>query len=130
MLPDALDKNIPYRVLKQGRAFGAPKSVIERLQVGDIAADFSGLAGAVVSSTAVVAAFARRAASGEAVRPLSGGAILAAMVSALRVLIIVTLVKPEVGLAIAAPAITTALIFGAIGALLLYRDAQSVAECA
>lgn len=82
----------------------------------------SGLVGAVVSSTAVTVAFARRAASGEPRRVLAGGAILAAMVSALRVLVIVSLVKPDVGLAIAAPAVVAALIFGVFGAVLLYRQ--------
>lgn len=45
LLPDALDREIPYRVLKQARALSSPKSKVERLQVGDIAADF-GVAGA------------------------------------------------------------------------------------
>lgn len=45
LLPDALDKEVPYRVLKQARSLGSPKSKVERLQVGDIAADL-GLAGA------------------------------------------------------------------------------------
>lgn len=84
----------------------------------------SGLAGAIVSSTAVTVAFARRAASGDPVRRLAGGATLAAMVSALRVLVIVSLVKPDVGLAIAAPAVVAALIFGAVGSLLLYRQTE------
>jgi uncharacterized membrane protein (DUF4010 family) len=84
----------------------------------------TGLAGALVSSTAVTVAFARRAASGEFVSPLAGGAILAAMVSALRVLVIVAIVKPEVGLAICAPVMGAALVFGAFGSVLLYRQSE------
>ena len=45
----------------------------------------SGLAGALVSSTAVTVAFARTAKAGGNPRPLSGAAALAAMVSVLRV---------------------------------------------
>lgn len=81
----------------------------------------SGLAGALVSSTAVTIAFARRAATGEAVRPLAGGAVLAAMVSALRVLVIVGVVKPDVAMAAAAPLLSAAAIFGLVGAGLLFR---------
>lgn len=86
----------------------------------------SGLVGAVVSSTAVTVAFARRAASGEPRRPLAGGAILGAMVSALRVLVIVAVVKPDVGLAISGPAVVVALIFGVFGAVLLYRQGRGL----
>lgn len=81
----------------------------------------SALAGALVSSTAVTVAFARRAAAGELVTALSGGASLAAMVSALRVLAIVTIVRPALGLAIAVPALLAAFVFGLAGAVLLGR---------
>jgi uncharacterized membrane protein (DUF4010 family) len=84
----------------------------------------SSLTGALVSSTAVTAAFARRAAAGGPVRSLSGGASLAAMVSALRVLALVALVKPIVALHFAGPAVTAAAIFGLAGAVLIGRSAQ------
>lgn len=96
------------------RVFGPGKGVL-----------ISGLAGALVSSTAVTIAFARRAAAGEPVRPLAGGANLAAMISVLRVLVIVTLVKPTVALTMAAPALAAALVFGLVGAALLVRGSNS-----
>jgi uncharacterized membrane protein (DUF4010 family) len=85
----------------------------------------SGLAGALVSSTAVTIAFARRAAGGEPARPLAAGAVLAAMVSILRVLTLVALVKPELAIAIAAPAIAAALPLGLMGAAMLARDSAA-----
>lgn len=81
----------------------------------------SGLAGALVSSTAVTIAFARRAAAGDPARPLTAGAMLAAMVSVLRVTIIVAIVKPELGLALAPPAIAAGLVFGGLGAAVLHH---------
>jgi uncharacterized membrane protein (DUF4010 family) len=87
----------------------------------------SGLAGAVVSSTAVTVAFARRAKAGDPVWPLAAGAMLAAMISVLRVLTIVAIVKPVVGFAIAAPACAAAIVFGGIGAFVLYRSAGGTA---
>jgi uncharacterized membrane protein (DUF4010 family) len=56
----------------------------------------SGLAGALVSSTAVTVAFARTAKAGGNPRPLAGAAALAAMVSLLRVATIVLVVRPQV----------------------------------
>jgi uncharacterized membrane protein (DUF4010 family) len=89
----------------------------------------SGLAGAVVSSTAVTVAFARRAKAGDPVRPLAGGAMLAAMISVLRVLVIVSIVKPQLGLALAPPALAAGLVFGGFGGALLYRStAEATAE--
>jgi uncharacterized membrane protein (DUF4010 family) len=82
----------------------------------------SGLAGALVSSTAVTVAFGRRASTGEDTRPLAAGASLAAMISALRVLAIVAIVKPELALWIAPPASAAALVFGAFGIVLLWRN--------
>ncbi len=79
----------------------------------------SGLAGAIVSSTAVTVAFARRAKSGDAPRPLAAGASLAAMVSVLRVFVIVLIVKPEVAPLLVAPFAAAAVVFGALGVLLL-----------
>jgi uncharacterized membrane protein (DUF4010 family) len=82
----------------------------------------SGLAGALVSSTAVTVAFGRRAKSGDPVRPMAAGAVLAAMVSALRVFGIVLVVKPEVALFLVAPVAAAAVVFGAGGFLLLGRN--------
>jgi uncharacterized membrane protein (DUF4010 family) len=79
----------------------------------------SGLAGALVSSTAVTVAFARRASAGEPVRPLAGGAVLAGMVSVFRVLTLVTIVKPELALALAAPILSAGVVFGLLGAAML-----------
>lgn len=77
------------------RLFGATKGVL-----------ISGLAGAIVSSTAVTVALARRAANGADPWPLAGAAALAAGVSVLRVAGIILLVAPAVlgvsGLAILA----------------------------
>lgn len=56
----------------------------------------SGLAGALVSSTAVTVAFARTAKAGGNPRPLAGAAALAAMVSLLRVATIVLVVRPQI----------------------------------
>ena len=55
----------------------------------------SGLAGALVSSTAVTVAFARAANAGADPRPLSGAAALAAMVSVLRVITVVLVIQPR-----------------------------------
>ena len=82
----------------------------------------SGLAGALVSSTAVTVAFGRRASAGEDAGPLAAGASLAAMISALRVLTVVAVVKPELALGIASPAVAAALVFGAFGGILLWRN--------
>ena len=56
----------------------------------------SGLAGALVSSTAVTVAFARTAKAGGNPRPLSGAAALAAMVSVLRVMTVVLVIQPQI----------------------------------
>jgi uncharacterized membrane protein (DUF4010 family) len=82
----------------------------------------SGLAGALVSSTAVTVAFARRAKAGDPVRPLAGGAMLAAMISVLRVFTIVVIVRPELGFTLAPPVFAAALVFGGLGGALLYRS--------
>jgi uncharacterized membrane protein (DUF4010 family) len=81
----------------------------------------SGLAGGLVSSTAVTVAFGRRAKSGDAARTMAAGAVFAALVSALRVLVIVLVVKPEVLAALAAPLLAGAAVFGLAGALLIGR---------
>jgi len=98
------------------RVFGPGKGVL-----------ISGLAGALVSSTAVTIAFARRAAVGEMVTPLAAGASLAAMISVLRVLTIVALVKPAVALAAAPPALAAGLVFGLFGAAILWRGSHETA---
>jgi uncharacterized membrane protein (DUF4010 family) len=85
----------------------------------------SGLAGALVSSTAVTVAFARRASAGGPVRPLTGAAVLAAMISVLRVLVLLTLVKQELALAVAAPLLAAAAVLGAVGGLMVARGADS-----
>ncbi|MFG1462858.1 DUF4010 domain-containing protein [Xanthobacter sp. DSM 24535] len=76
---------------------------------------FGALAGALVSSTAVTIVFARRAASGEPAALLAGGACLAAMISILRVLILLALLAPSVLAQVAAPAGLAAIIFAASG---------------
>ncbi len=81
----------------------------------------SGLAGAVVSSTAVTVAFARTAAASSSARPLVGASCLAAMVSILRVTGIVLVVAPVVAPAMLLPAFTAAAVFAASGLLLLFR---------
>ena len=81
----------------------------------------SGLAGAIVSSTAVTVAFARIARSAGNARPLAGVAALAATVSILRVGVIVSLLEPRVLWSLA-PAFSGALVFAIAGALLLLRD--------
>ena len=98
------------------RVFGPGKGVL-----------ISGLAGALVSSTAVTIAFARRAMAGEMVRPLAAGACLAAMISVLRVLTIVALVKPAVALQAAPPGLAAGLVFGVFGAALLWRGSHDTA---
>lgn len=81
----------------------------------------SGLAGAVVSSTAVTVAFARTAKAGGEARPLAGAAAFAAMVSVLRVAAIVTIVAPEVLRTAGPAALAAAAGFAAAGALLIAR---------
>ena len=78
----------------------------------------SAMAGALVSSTAVTLAFARRARAGEPVRPLAAGAALAAMISILRVLTIVAIVRSDLAVALIAPAAAAAVVFGPVGGAL------------
>lgn len=85
----------------------------------------SGLAGAIVSSTAVTVAFARIARQGGEAAPLAGVAALAASVSILRVGVIVLLLEPRV-LPSLAPALAGASVFALGGVLLLRRpDAEA-----
>lgn len=88
----------------------------------------SALAGALVSSTAVTLAFARRAAAGEPAPLLAGGASLAAMVSLMRVLVISAVVAPQVLLTLAPPTLAAAATFGGLGLLLMRRVRKSDME--
>lgn len=88
----------------------------------------SALVGAVVSSTAVTVAFARRAQSGDPPRPLAAGASLAAMVSVLRVFVVVLIVKPEVSPSLIAPIAAAAIVFAAFGLVLLRGSWKAPAE--
>lgn len=81
----------------------------------------SGIAGALVSSTAVTLAFARQAAAGESVPVLAGGAALAGAVSILRVCTIVGIVTPALLPLLAPAALTAACVFGMGGLLMLRR---------
>lgn len=81
----------------------------------------SGLAGALVSSTAVTLAFARRAAAGEPVPVLAGGAALAGAVSILRVCAIVGFITPALLPHLAPAALAAAAVFGVSGLLMLSR---------
>ncbi|MFS8038749.1 MgtC/SapB family protein [Xanthobacter sp. AM11] len=83
----------------------------------------SALGGALVSSTAVTIAFARRAAAGEPAPLLAGGAALAAMVSLLRVLVICTVVAPALLATLAPPALAAACAFGLVGGVMV-RNAE------
>lgn len=84
------------------------------------------LAGAIVSSTAVTLALARMAKDSSRWASLSGAASLAAMVSILRVSLVVIIVEPRVLPVIIAPALAAALCFGACGALFMFRDGQEL----
>ncbi|MGD9739278.1 MAG: MgtC/SapB family protein [Bauldia sp.] len=79
------------------------------------------LLGAVVSSTAVTMTLARRAKEAGSSPQLVGGALLAAMVSALRVIVLVAVVAPSIVPHIAAPAASGAAVFAAGGLWLLRR---------
>jgi len=99
------------------RVFGTTRGVL-----------VSGLAGAIVSSTAVTVALARTAASGGNPWPLAGTAILAASVSVLRVTGIVAIVAPSI-LGVAGLALLAAVIgFAVCGALLLTRGNAQEAD--
>lgn len=92
------------------RAFGTTRGVL-----------VSGLAGAIVSSTAVTVALARNAAAGGSPWPLAGAAALAAGVSILRVAGVVAIVAPTL-LGVAGVAMLAAIGgFAACGALFLRR---------
>jgi uncharacterized membrane protein (DUF4010 family) len=81
----------------------------------------SALAGALASSTAVTVALARMAKGTDQVRPLVGAAALAGMVSILRVLVVVTLLRREVLAHVAVPALCAAGVLGVAGLAMLMR---------
>jgi len=82
----------------------------------------SGLAGALVSSTAVTVAFARTAKAGGNPRPLSGAAALAAMVSVLRVMTIVLVIQPQIIRTVGPAAVAAAAAFALSGLVLIARS--------
>ncbi|MFN4129760.1 MAG: DUF4010 domain-containing protein, partial [Paracoccaceae bacterium] len=79
-------------------------------------------AGAVASSTAVTVALARMSGQAAAVRPLVGAAALAGMVSILRVLVVVTLLRLPILPHVAVPALCSAGVLGAAGLAMLFRS--------
>jgi uncharacterized membrane protein (DUF4010 family) len=82
----------------------------------------SALAGALVSSTAVTVALARMAKGGDAARPLAGAACLAAMVSVLRVGVVVAVIQPGVLPACGLPILAAAAVFALSGGAMLLRS--------
>lgn len=84
----------------------------------------SALAGAVVSSTAVTLSLARTANAASSPLPFAGAASLAAMVSILRVCLVVLALAPSVAAFIAAPALAAALAFAACSAIALAIHGQ------
>ena len=84
----------------------------------------SSLAGAVVSSTAVTIALARNAKGVGNPLPLAGAAALAAMVSILRVCVIVLIIEPRAFATVGVAALAAALTFATFGAFLLNRNGK------
>jgi uncharacterized membrane protein (DUF4010 family) len=81
----------------------------------------SALAGALVSSTAVTVVLARMARVGAGAWPLAGAASLAAMVSVLRVGVIVAIIAPGVLAACGLPILAAASAFALAGGVMLLR---------
>ncbi|RUU54548.1 MgtC/SapB family protein [Mesorhizobium sp. M2C.T.Ca.TU.002.02.1.1] len=79
----------------------------------------SALAGAVVSSTAVTLSLARTANASDNSLSYAGAASLAAMISILRVCLVVLLLAPAVAAFIAMPALAAALTLGVCGTIAL-----------
>lgn len=88
----------------------------------------SGIAGAIVSSTAVTASFGQKARSGEAARPLAGAASIAAAVSLLRVLTVVLALYPQILPIVLLPLLMTASMFVACGSGLIAKGATAPHE--
>lgn len=84
----------------------------------------SALAGAVVSSTAVTLSLARTAKASDNSLSFAGAASLAAMISVLRVCLVVLMLAPSVATFIALPALAAALMFGVCGTLALALPGQ------
>lgn len=84
----------------------------------------SALGGAIVSSTAVTLALCRTANSNGDTAPLAGAALLAAMVSAVRVCLVVGVVEPRVLASMGLPALGAAVGFGVCGGFLMIRQAH------
>jgi uncharacterized membrane protein (DUF4010 family) len=95
------------------RIFGATRGLV-----------VSAASGALISSTAVTLALGRSAKSGDAAAPMAGAASLAALVSILRVCLVVAVIEPTVLASIWLPALTAAATFAAGGAIFLYRGAD------
>ncbi len=85
----------------------------------------SGIAGALISSTAVTVALARQAAGGERAAPLAGAACLAAMTSLLRVAAVTLILRPQILTSMAPETLAAALTFAVCGGLLLTRGKAS-----
>ncbi len=83
------------------------------------------MTGAVVSSTATTLDLARRSQSTERIIGLAGGASLAAMVSALRVLLVVALLQSSLASMVAPAVLMIALVFGLAGLGMLWRSSQA-----
>ncbi|MCE5974337.1 MgtC/SapB family protein [Sinirhodobacter sp. WL0062] len=88
----------------------------------------SGLAGAVVSSTAVTVALARMARANPYPRRLAGTAALAATVSLLRVSIIVGFLAPQVAVQILPGTLAAALVMAALGGFALSQNGTTSVE--
>lgn len=96
------------------RVFGSTRGLI-----------VSAVSGALVSSTAVTLALGRSAKAGDAPIPLAGAASLAAMVSIMRVCLLVAVIGPAVLAAIALPALAAAATFAFAGAICLLKRADT-----
>ena len=83
------------------------------------------LTGALVSSTAVTIAFARRARSGEANEALVAGATAAGAVSLARVLLVASVIAPGLAASLAAFAVPAAIVFLLPAALMLMRQQEA-----
>ncbi len=88
----------------------------------------SGMAGAVISSTAVTVAFGRMAKTGGNNLPLAGAAALAAAVSLLRTTAIVLVLQPKLLVLIAPVTLVAAAVFWAVGLALLSFGQNLAAE--
>ncbi|WP_374303897.1 MgtC/SapB family protein [Paracoccus sp. (in: a-proteobacteria)] len=85
----------------------------------------SALAGALASSTAVTVALARIAKGTTHIRPLVGAAALAGMVSLLRVLVVVALLRRGILPHVAVPVLCAAGILGASGLIMVLRGTEA-----